>query len=95
MGDRRRAHRLAPYKPYITETPSRRNDDLPQIQYARKMVERGEEALLVTNDNFFDHIQKGVLTQGFFDRHVVSYQWIGRTNELMLNLPDGAAHPHL
>ena len=47
------------------------------------------------NDNFDDHIRDGVITREFFRQHVVSYQWIGRKNELLLNLPYGVRLPHL
>ena len=36
----------------ISFTPARRNDDEPQIAYAKAELQRGREVILLTNDNF-------------------------------------------
>ena len=48
------AEALQPYVEhgYITYTPARRNDDEPQLWYAKGELQQGRECFLLTNDNF-------------------------------------------
>ena len=89
------AEALQPYEAYITYTPSRRDDDRPTIQYCKKLLQRGEECYLLTNDNYRDHIQSGDITQAWFDAHVLSYMWVGRTNNLLINNQQNISLPEL
>ena len=73
---------------FITYTPPRRDDDKPAIYFAKSHIDQGKECIIVTNDNFADHIRGGDISTEWFNNHVVSYQWIGNTNRLMLNLHD-------
>ena len=76
---------------------SMEDDDKPMLALAKRLISNGRECLLVTNDNFRDHIHEGDITQEWFDQYVVSYMWLGGSNRLFLNLPhDVAANlPHL
>ena len=85
------AAQLKPYMQYVTMTPSRRNDDYPQIQWVKLQLQMGGDCFLLTNDNFIDHIKAGLITQSWFDAHVLSYMWVGRTNTLLVNPPHSRA----
>ena len=81
---------LEHWNAYISWTPPRRDDDKPQIHHAKQIIEAGRECLVVTNDNYMDHIREGEITQDWFDRHVVSYLWLpprrpGERKDFMLN----------
>ena len=89
------APRLREYGSYITYTPPRRDDDKPAIHWAKSQIGQGKECIIVTNDNFADHIDDGDITREWFNKHVVSYLWIGNTNRLMLNLPHTVDMPGL
>ena len=78
------ADKMEAYRDYITYTPSRRNDDHPQIRYAMSEEKEGYEAYILTNDNFRDHQEHGLITPDWFQEHVVAYSWVGRQNRLMV-----------
>lgn len=42
-----------------------------------------------------DHIREGRITQQWFGEHVVSYMWLGRRNELMINFAHTDDYPML
>ena len=86
----------------VTLTPSMRDDDKPQIDFVAMQVKNGNEAMLLTNDNFRNHIQDGKITREWFTANVVSYVWIPKIRDgvsrtvLMLNdLPEHLQLPHL
>ena len=81
------ADRLEAYRDYVTYTPSRRNDDHPQIRYAMAEGMAGHEAYILTNDNFRDHQEQGVITPEWFQHNVVAYSWVGRQNRLLVTPP--------
>ena len=81
---------------YVTLTPARRDDDEPMIDWAKRLSEAGEEVYVLTRDNFDKHKQNGRITHAWFERHVISYQWVaGGRQGLLLNKPQGVALPGL
>ena len=60
-----------------------RDDDEPMIDWAKKLAERGDEVYILTRDNFDKHVRNERITQGWFERHVISYQWVAGVQLLL------------
>jgi hypothetical protein len=71
-------------KPWVDDetvslTPAYANDDLFLFKYVQEI---DKSALVLSNDNFDDHVRAGLVTRDWLNEHTIKYMFVGSSTFL-------------